>query len=153
MKKIILLLVGLAILSACGTSQNKTASANKTQPVEITVPTFPGVNEACTINGHDCWEVVQLLPQTQEFQEPNPEDNIWVPTLYRYENPALEAWGIKVHSYVMYRDGGSTQYTLDDVGVLTNRRLGDNPQYGQVTLKFKDGRQYRYSAEGKRIAM
>ena len=99
--------------------------------------------QPCAIKGYDCREVIAKLTLTTE--EPaneeiaNGETPYWnVPGGTKYVNPALDEMGMKITQYVMYRDGGTTQYVIDDnVGIHTNLRLGDNPDYGKVTVKFK----------------
>lgn len=105
----------------------------------------PEQDQPCTIKGYDCREVIAKLTLTTE--EPaneevaNGETPYWnVPGGTKYANPALDEMGMKITQYIMYRDGGTTQYVIDDnVGINTNLRLGDNPDYGKVTVKFKDG--------------
>jgi len=105
----------------------------------------PEQEQPCTIKGYDCREVIAKLTLTTE--EPaneevaNGETPYWnVPGGTKYVNPALDEMGMKITQYVMYRDGGTTQYVIDDnVGINTNLRLGDNPDYGKVIVKFKDG--------------
>lgn len=109
---------------------------------------------ACTIKGHDCWEVAQKLSGTREIRTPkeNPteEESLWTPDVITYENPEIEALGMKVTFYTMYRDGGSTQYVLDDeVAIRTNNSLAaEASQLGTKTIKFKDGPTFVYSPDG-----
>ena len=109
---------------------------------------------ACTIKGHDCWEVAQKLSGTKEVRTPKTnateEEDLWSPDVITYENPEIEAMGMKVTFYTMYRDGGSTQYVLDDaVSIRTNNSLGaDISQRGSKTVKFKDGPTFVYSSDG-----
>ena len=112
--------------------------------------------DTCKINGHNCWDVVQKLGKTKEIRTENPDKtNIWAPDIVTYENPDLKAWGLTVTFYTMYRDGGSTDYVLNDnISIHTNRSLGmqGTPAYGQTTIKFKEtGKQFIYDFTGKLI--
>lgn len=170
MKKLALLLVGVALFVGCATKEDsQTAAVAKSAPViekpETAQPAIPAEQPAakaaapvkssdCKINNHACWDVVKKLGSTKEIRTENPDkDSIWAPDIITYENPDLAAWGIKVTFYTMYRDGGSTDYILDDkVSIHTNRSLGmtHTPAYGMVTIKFKEsGEKFIYDAQGE----
>ena len=109
--------------------------------------------DSCKMNGHNCWEVVQKLGKTKEIRTENPDkNNIWAPDMVTYENPDLKAWGLTVTFYTMYRDGGSTDYVLNEnISIHTNRSLGmqGSPVYGLTTIKFKQtGEQFIYDSVG-----
>lgn len=109
--------------------------------------------DPCEINGHNCWEVVQKLDKTKEIRTPNPDkDNIWAPDIVTYENPDLQAWGLTVTQYVMFRDGGSTVYVLNkNISIHTNRSIGmqGTLSYGTTTIEFKDtGKKFMYDSMG-----
>jgi len=57
---------------------------------------------------------------------------------------------MKVTFFTMYRDGGSTQYVLDDeVAIHTNNSLAaDISQRGTKTVKFKNGPTFVYNPDG-----
>ena len=110
---------------------------------------------ACTIKGYDCWDVAQKLSGTQEVRTPkeNPtaEESLWSPDVITYENPAIEALGMKVTFYTMYRDGGSKQYVLDDeVSVRTNNAIAaPETEKGVTTVKFKNNDSiFKYASDG-----
>lgn len=137
MKKLTLLFVAVALVGcATATSKKETSSV-------------------CKVKGHDCWQVAQLLDKTQEIvldtKQPQGE-NSWQNNV-KYNNPDLAAKDITVTQYIMYRDGGSTVYVLDEqVAFFTNRRLGPNPQYGYVTVTFKEtGEKFVFNKEGKLV--
>ena len=137
MKKLVLACLSLFLLAACSPQVQQD---------------FP----PCTINGHDCWEVVQLLKQTKVISTPAPDvpGEPWPHYTKTYENSALQAWGITVTEYDMFKDGGSTIHVLNDmVSIRTNRKIGSpRAEMGAVTLKFKDGSQFKYNRSGKRMA-
>lgn len=132
MKKIALLVVGVGLLAACSATQ-KEDKAN-----------------VCKIEGKDCWKVAQLVNKTKEVYSDTETDNIWQNNI-KYENPDLEAMGLKVTFHTMYRDGGSTTTVINDnVAINVNRRLGPNPDYGNTTIKFKEsGKQFVFDPQGK----
>ncbi len=139
MKKLVLACVSIILLAAC---------SSKEQPLSQTQQDLP----PCTINGHGCWEVVQKLAQTQITYPDGPETTNR--KMKNFENPALQAWGITVTQYVMFKDGGSTIHTLNDdaVSIRTNRKIGSpREEMGAVTLTFKDGSQFKYNRSGKRM--
>ncbi len=139
MKKLVFACVSIILLAAC---------SSKEQPLSQTQQDLP----PCTINGHGCWEVVQKLAQTQITYPDGPETTNW--KMKNFENPALQAWGITVTQYVMFKDGGSTIHTLNDdaVSIRTNRKIGSpREEMGAVTLTFKDGSQFKYNRSGKRM--
>lgn len=107
---------------------------------------------ACQINGHTCWEVIGLLDQTETISTPAPDipGEPWKHFSYTYKNSALQAWGITVTQYDMFRDGGSTIHVLNDnVTIYTNRNLGSpREEMGAVTLEFKDGTKFKYNVCG-----
>jgi len=155
MKKMILVLVGIGFLVAC---------SGKESPQKETSAT--PVQSACQINGHDCWDVVQLVKQTKTIQTedttPHPHEP-WPHYTYTYENPALQNWGITVTDYDMFKDGGSTIYILNDsIAVHTNRKIGSpRAQMGAVTVRFRnnpksdnpefDGPTFKYTPQGHLI--
>jgi hypothetical protein len=139
MKKLVFACVSIILLAAC---------SSKEQPLSQTQQDLP----PCTINGHGCWEVVQKLAQTQITYPDGPETTNR--KMKNFENPALQAWGITVTQYVMFKDGGSTIHTLNDdaVSIRTNRKIGSpREEMGAVTLTFKDGSQFKYNRSGKRM--
>ncbi len=139
MKNLVLACVSIILLAAC---------SSKEQPLSQTQQDLP----PCTINGHGCWEVVQKLAQTQITYPDGPETTNR--KMKNFENPALQAWGITVTQYVMFKDGGSTIHTLNDdaVSIRTNRKIGSpREEMGAVTLTFKDGSQFKYNRSGKRM--
>lgn len=137
MKKLTLIFVGVVLVGcASTTSKQETASA-------------------CQVKGHDCWQIAQLLDKTQEITldtKTQQGENTWQNNV-KYENPDLAAKGLTVTHHVMYRDGGSTLYVLDDqVAFFTNRRLGPNPQLGYTTVTFKDnGQKFVFDTKGKAV--
>ena len=139
MKKLVFACVSIILLAAC---------SSKEQPLSQTQQDLP----PCTINGHGCWEVVQKLAQTQITYPDGPETTDR--KMKNFGNPALQAWGITVTQYVMFKDGGSTIHTLNDdaVSIRTNRKIGSpREEMGAVTLTFKDGSQFKYNRSGKRM--
>lgn len=139
MKNLVLACVSIILLAAC---------SSKEQPLSQTQQDLP----PCTINGHGCWEVVQKLAQTQITYPDGPETTNR--KMKNFENPALQAWGITVTQYVMFKDGGSTIHTLNDdaVSIRTNRKIGSpREEMGAITLTFKDGSQFKYNRSGKRM--
>lgn len=139
MKKLVFACVSIILLAAC---------SSKEHPLSQTQQDLP----PCTINGHGCWEVVQKLAQTQITYPDGPETTNR--KMKNFENPALQAWGITVTQYVMFKDGGSTIHTLNDdaVSIRTNRKIGSpREEMGAVTLTFKDGSQFKYNRSGKRM--
>ena len=161
MKRIIICLFGVLLVAACAATPKtnvEDAKAEAKQVAEQETATTPKekVDKDCKINGHDCWAVVQKLGKTKEIRTENPDkDNIWVPDIITYENKELKDWGITVSSYVMFRDGGSTAYVLNDnVAIRTNRSIGmqGTPAYGQTTIKFKEtGKQFIYDSTGELV--
>ncbi len=66
MKNWFLPLVSAVLLSACTNQENTTVAANSEKPqTTITPQQTEQILPYCTINGHDCWEVVQLLEETE----------------------------------------------------------------------------------------
>jgi hypothetical protein len=132
MKKIALLVVGVGLLAACSATQKEDKG------------------NVCKIEGKDCWKVAQLVNKTKEVYSDTETDNIWQNNI-KYENPDLEAMGLKVTFHTMYRDGGSTTTVINDnVAINVNRRLGPNPDYGNTTVKFKEsGKQFVFDPQGK----
>ena len=115
--------------------------------------TASAADDGCKIKGYACWDVIQKLGQTEEVRTPkeNPtEEDLWLPDNITYKNPALEAMGIKVTFYTMYRDGGSTQYVLDDeVAIRTNNAIAaPAEEKGTKTVKFKNGPTFKYAPDG-----
>lgn len=163
MKKTIILLLGVLFVSACAATPKTNVEDVKEEVKQVAEQQTAGapkekeeVDKDCKINGHDCWAVVQKLGKTKEIRTENPDkDNIWVPDIITYENKELKDWGITVSSYVMFRDGGSTAYVLNDnVAIRTNRSIGmqGTPNYGLTTIKFKDtGKQFIYDFMGEFI--
>ncbi len=155
MKKLILAVISMGFLFACSGKEEPTVAA--------TQETFP----PCFINGHDCWEVVQLLKQTKTIQNQDPTEypqQPWPHFIYTYENPALQAWGITITKYDIFRDGGSTVYLLNDgsIAVGTSRKITlPRGEMGAVTIRFKsdpesanpefDGPSFKYNSQGKRV--
>jgi hypothetical protein len=136
MKKLFLFTLSVCVLAGCSLFQKQNAAA-----------------DMCKINKKDCWEIAQLLPKTKDVPA-HPEtasEELWwnIPGGTKYENADLAKVGLTVTHYIMYRDGGSTVYVLnDEVSFSTNRRLGENPDYGVTTVRFKDGRTFKYDADG-----
>ena len=160
MKRIIICLFGVLLVAACAATPKTSVEEAKEDAKQVAEqkPAAPKeeVNKDCKINGHDCWAVVQKLGKTKEIRTENPDkDNIWAPDIITYENPDLKEWGITVSSYVMFRDGGSTAYVLNDnVAIRTNRSIGmqGTPAYGQTTIKFKEtGKQFIYDSTGELV--
>lgn len=158
MKKILLLVAAIGLLAACATQskEEQAETALLEDPVQTVQEAHaiqaaqPVSNKDCKINGHDCWEVVQKLGKTKEIHTENLDKNdIWAPDEVAYENPELAAWDIKVTFYTMYRDGGSTNYILDEkISIHTNHALGAKERDGEVTVQFKDGRKFAYNPDG-----
>ena len=151
----VLLAVGCAATPKANVKDAKEEVKQVTQQKTATVPKKE-VAQDCKINGHDCWAVVQKLGKTKEIRTENPDkDNIWAPDIITYENKDLKDWGITVTQYIMFRDGGSTLYVLNEnVSIRVNRSLGmkNTPAYGQTTIKFKEtGKQFIYDFMGKLI--
>lgn len=154
MKNLVLACVSIILLAAC---------SSKEQPLSQTQQDLP----PCTINGHGCWEVVQLLKQTKIIQNEDPADHPqepWPHYIYTYENPALQNWGITIDKYDMFKDGGSTIYILNggSIAVRTNRKIGSpRAQMGAVTVRFKkdpqstnpefDGPAFQYTPQGNLV--
>ena len=132
MKKLALLILGVGFLAACAGTQTKNAG------------------NVCKIEGNDCWKVAQLVNKTKEVYSDTETDNIWQNNI-KYENPDLEAMGLKVTQHIMYRDGGTTNTIINNnVAITINRRLGPNPDYGYTTIKFKEsGKQFIFDPQGK----
>ena len=158
MKKFTIFLLAILTVLGCTATPKTNGEEVKEAPKQIVqqkpAAAHKEVNQDCKINGHDCWAVVQKLGKTKEIRTENPDkDNIWVPDIITYENKELQDWGITVTSYVMFRDGGSTTYILNDnVSIRTNRSIGmqGTPAYGQTTIKFKEtGKQFIYDSTGK----
>ena len=137
MKKLTLLFVAVALVG-CATSTSKKETAS-----------------ACKVKGHDCWQIAQLVRNTNEVQLNKKEEQgeNTQRNLVKYENPELAAKGLNVTHHVMYRDGGSTVTVIDEeVAFFVNRRLGPNPQYGYVTVTFKEtGEKFVFNEKGKLV--
>ncbi|MBO4707136.1 MAG: hypothetical protein J5594_01065 [Elusimicrobiaceae bacterium] len=161
MKKILFAtLLGVLLVTGCTSTPKANVEDAKADVKQVATqePSTASkeVNKDCKINGHDCWAVVQKLGKTKEIRTENPDkDNIWVPDIITYENNDLKKWGIAVSSYVMFRDGGSTAYVLNDnIAIRTNRSIGmqGTPAYGQTTIKFKEtGKQFIYDSTGELV--
>lgn len=161
MKRIIICLFGFLLVAACASTPKanvEEAKEEAKQVAEQKTATTPKeeVDKDCKINGHDCWAVVKKLGKTKEIRTENPDkNNIWLPDIITYENKELKDWGITVSSYVMFRDGGSTAYVLNEnVAIRTNRSIGmqGTPAYGQTTIKFKEtGKQFIYDSTGELV--
>lgn len=136
MKKLFALTASVCLLAGCALFQKQTDNT-----------------QVCKINKKDCWKVAKLLANTKEVPT-NPEtasEELWwnIPGGKKYENADLAKMGLTVTHYIMYRDGGSTIYVLnDEVSFATNRRLGENPEYGITTVRFKDGQTFKYDKDG-----
>ena len=161
MKKSVIFLLGVLFVAACAATPKTNVEDVKEEVKQVaqqehaTTPKEE-LDKDCKINGHDCWTVVQKLGKTKEIRTENPDkDNIWVPDIITYENKELKDWGITVSSYVMFRDGGSTAYVLNEnIAIRTNRSIGmqGTPAYGQTTIKFKEtGKQFIYDSTGELV--
>lgn len=127
--------------------------AQEQPAAEQAQPAAPAADDGCKIKGYACWDVIQKLGQTEEVRTPKEnltEEDLWLPDNITYKNPALEAMGIKVTFYTMYRDGGSTQYVLDDeVAIRTNNAIAaPAAEKGTKTVKFKNGPTFKYAPDG-----
>ncbi len=110
MKNLILVLISATFLFACSGKEETQTQQN-----------FP----PCTINGHDCWEVVQLLEKTkiisptkEEREKYKKEHNLpWLSAtdraqLIHYENRELESLNLSVIKASAAFDGGSEKFVL-----------------------------------------
>jgi len=138
MKKLLTLTLSVVLLGGCSVFQKKADDST-----------------VCKIGTKDCREIAKLLPKTKDVPaSPELASELWwnIPGGVKYENEDLAKLGLTVTSYIMYRDGGSTVYVLnDEVAFSTNRRLGENPDYGVTTVRFKDGKTFKFDAEGNWI--
>ena len=171
MKKIIFMFAGLCVLAAC--QQQPAPESAEQKPAEEAAasvdekwltfemvpaeeaagePTEYGLvalqEEPCDIKGYDCREVISKLPLTTEepASEELAKEAYWnIPGGTKYVNPALDQMGMKITYYLMYRDG-TTQYVLDDmVGIHIKSSLGETPDAGKITVKFKDGPSFAFN--------
>lgn len=156
MEKLALLFISAVLLCACSSKEQPQVEQ---QAQNDSLP--------CTINAHNCWEVIQALKETKIIKKEDPTEypqEPWPHHIYTYENPTLQNWGIIIDKYDMFRDGGSTIYILNDssIAIHTNRKIGSaREQIGAVTVRFKkdpksanpefDGPQFSYSPNGKRV--
>lgn len=142
MKKLVFACVSIILLAAC---------SSKEQPLSQTQQDLP----PCTINGHGCWEVVQKLAQTQITYPDGPETTNR--KMKNFENPALQAWGITVTQYVMFKDGGSkvyyiscTEKTCPQIKIFKDHKFG-SPEYGFVTIIWPDDTEQKFDPKGNPV--
>ena len=105
MKKLILIFVSAVLLAACSGKEEQTAAATQEKAVAQEETVFqeqPQVQQNfphCTINGNDCWEIIQLLEETETIYSTEPETEMYSPDVAGFKNPALEAKGFSVGYY------------------------------------------------------
>ena len=95
---------------------------NSPIPAAHLIPVQEG---SCTIDGHDCLEIIARLPLTKEVPATEAgekgETAYWnEPGGVKYVNPALEALGMKVTKRMEDRNGQDLQVIDDKVGITTN---------------------------------
>ena len=149
MKNLVLLLVGVVFMAACSGKETPQSSA-------------PQAEAPCTINGHDCWKVIQglketkIIPPTQAehdaYQGPDDVAIQWE-TLTHYDSPQyLKDMGITIKFGEVIRDGGSLGFTLTDgTFVFINQPCCDEPEYGYVTITWPDGTHKKFDPQGNLV--
>lgn len=108
MKKWALVFASTLFLAACS-GKEEAVVATQNQPTTVTQEQPQAQqNLSCTINGHDCWEIIQLLKNTDPVYSTVPETEMYSPDVESFKNPALEAKGFSVGYYNNHSDGGIT---------------------------------------------
>ncbi len=161
MKKLLLTLAGGILLTACSGNEEPRVSVVQEKPQIAKFPTVKP-QEPCTINGHDCWKVVQglketkIIPPTEEefnaYQGPDDVAIQWE-TLTHYDSPQyLKDMGITIKFGEVVRDGGSLAFTLrDGTFVFINQPCCDEPEYGYVTITWPDGTKKKFDPQGNLV--
>lgn len=137
MKKLLFVLLVFA-LAGCATANHKK-------------------NDVCKIKGQDCWQIVQMLDDTQEVpanDEVAKQDWWNIPGGTKYLNAGLKDLGLTITQHIMFRDGGSTIDIIegDEVPVSIRRYiiLG-TPDYDGALVQFKDGPAFTYDKDGNLV--
>ena len=133
MKRLFLLLFVFAI---CGCAAAKTKA-----------------NQVCTIKGIDCWQIVQMLDNTQETpaNDEVAKTDWWnIPGGTKYLNADLDNLGLTITNHIMYRNGSSIDVIDgDSVPVSIKRTVAiGTAEYDGATVQFKDGPAFNYDKEG-----
>ena len=110
----------------------------------------------CLINGHDCWNVVELLDKTKVIYPTEIDANgrnwgrLISSTPPHYENPALKEMGIEIIKAGAFYDGGSRLYQFSNgIQIYFNEYAGNpNPERGFTTITWTNGQQFKFNERG-----
>ena len=156
MKNFALLFASILLLTACS---KKDQPDIDTDVAIQNIDTDVAIQSLCTINGYDCWKVVQLLEKTQIVGPTEEELNQYLATLkdeenedvspisrilrsrYRgklnhYENPELQKMGLTVTHTATYFDGGSKSYTFSNEITVFKKWDTSGLGWKNITITF-----------------
>jgi len=114
------------------------------------------VETSCTIKGVDCWQIVQMLDNTQEApaNDEVAKTDWWnIPNGTKYINADLKALGLEITHHIMYRNGSFTDVIEGEgveVGIKRDVAIG-TADYDTTTVKFKDGPTFNYDKDGNLV--
>lgn len=110
-------------------------------------------NQVCTIKGIDCWQIVQMLDNTQETpanDEVAKQDWWNIPGGTKYINKDLEDLGLTITNHIMYRNGSYADVIEGEaiaVSIKRNVAIG-TADYDGADIQFKQGPAFTYDKQG-----
>lgn len=158
MKKALLVLLNISFLCACSGKEEPTAATSTVQKDQATTvvqeqsqtqQNFP----PCTINGHDCWEIIQLLKETKSVYSTSPETEMYSPDIESFKNSALEAKGFSVGYYGVHnRVGlGTASLSWGESDWVNMEMSYEDEKPSILKLSFSNGVQQQYDLLKKHI--
>lgn len=150
MKKLVLVLIGISFLFACSGKEQPTVVSAPAKAVTQEQPQAQHNFSLCQINGHDCWEIIQLLKETEPGDPIAPETEMYSPDV-GLKNPALEAKGFYVGYYNRHSDGGITasiSWGESDFVNIGTHYADEGPN---LLLIWPDGTQKKFDLQGNLV--
>ncbi len=137
MKKLALVLVGTVFLAACSTKEQPQEQKKQTAAIPavlapVALKNTPKDSPLCTINGQDCWEVVQLLGQTKVINATAEKGQS--AEFHRYENAGLKELNLSITSLDKSANNGNDSYALSNGIFISIRRNGDKIEFATVSF-------------------
>ena len=157
MKKVLLITVGV-LIAATGVWWGSRLVLNhiyqsiKEFHTDKLTVSQPAVTQTdCQINGHDCWEVIQLLKETEPVYSTSPETEMYSPDIESFKNSALETKGFSVGYYNKHIDGGITASVLWGESDFVNIGTHYTDAGPNLLLIWSDGSQKEFNPQGKLV--
>ena len=153
MKNWLLTVISMGFLFACSGKEEQTVASAPEETVSQEQPQVQQDFPLCTINGHDCLEILELLKETEPVYSTAPETEMYSPDVAGFKNPALAAKGFSVGYYSSHNDGGPSIASIfwGESDWVNINILYDNDTPNILHLSFSNGTRQQYDLPKKHI--